>query len=229
MSISERPLRAVPALIALNVLVYLYEITLASPRFVPGFALSAAGLEAGRWWQLLTHAFLHGNELHLLFNMLGLWCAGRIVERVFGTGRFLVLSGIAAMAGGLFQLALGGPGLLLGASGAVFGVMIAFCTLFPENRITAVFFVFPIRLKAKFLGLGLTASAVLFLVTGWLPGFGHAAHLGGCVAGFLFTRAFLRRQRRGFLTPPVHFRNPEHTHEKDLDRNPDRQHRVQRA
>jgi membrane associated rhomboid family serine protease len=229
MTFSDRPLRAVPTLITLNVLIYLCEVFLASPRFVPTYALSAAGLEAGRWWQLLSHAFLHGNELHLLFNMVGLWCAGRIVERVFGTGRFLVLYVLAALAGGVFQLALGGPGLLLGASGAVFGVMLAFTTLFPENRITAVFFVFPIRLKAKFLGLGLTASAVFFLLTGWLPGFGHAAHLGGCVVGFFFTRHFLRHHRPTYLAPAVNLGNPPEANHQNLGGNRNRQARIQNA
>ena len=188
MNPTARRLRAVPILIAANVLVYLYQVTLASPQFLRLFALSASGLEAGRWWQFFTHAFLHGNTMHLLFNMVGLWCAGRTVERVMGTGRFLALFAISAAAGGVFQLAIGGPGTLLGASGAVLGVILAFTTLFPESQIVVLLLVIPVRMRAKYLGWGITGSSLLLVLTGWLPGIGHAAHLGGCVAGYLFAR-----------------------------------------
>lgn len=215
---TRRRLRAVPILLGLNVLVFLYQTTLASAQFDRMYALSAAGLEAGRWWQLLTHAFLHGNELHLLFNMLGLWFAGRIVERVMGTGRFVALYLFAAVAGGVFQMALGGHGMLVGASGAVFGVLIAFTSLFPESQVIALVFFIPVKLRAKYLGWGLTGSSLLFLLTGFIPGIGHAAHLGGCVAGYLFVRWSGRKILPS--TPAVH---PGYANEADhhnLHRNP---------
>ncbi len=203
-----RPLKAVPVLIGVNVLVFLYQITLAPPRFLGTYALSVPGLEAGGWWQFITHAFLHGNTLHLLFNMMGLWFAGRVVERVMGTWRFLALYAIAAVAGGVFQLALGHGAALIGASGAVFGVIIAFTTIFPESKIVALLFFIPVPLRAKYLGWGLAGSSLFFLVTGLMPVIGHAAHLGGCVAGYLFVR-FTAHRVPGSpaplpgLTPPV--------------------------
>ena len=89
--------------------------------------------------------------------MAGLWFAGRIVERVMGTGRFLALYFACAVAGGIAQLLLeGGKFLLLGASGAVCGVILAFATIFPEAQIVMLlFFVIPLRLRAKYLGWGL--------------------------------------------------------------------------
>lgn len=199
-----RRLKAVPVLIVVNVVVFLCTRNLVeSPRFLSVYALSAFGLENGRWWQFLTHAFLHGNTLHLLFNMMGLWFAGRIVERVMGTWRFLALYAAAAIAGGAFQMAFGGGAFLLGASGAVFGVLVAFTTLFPESQVVALLFFIPVRLKAKYLGWGLTGSALFFLVTGILPIIGHAAHLGGCLTGYLFVRLTARRVNGG-LTSPVH-------------------------
>jgi membrane associated rhomboid family serine protease len=217
MSSTRRRVKAVPALLALNVLVFLHQITLASPHFDRTYALSAAGLQAGHWWQLVTHAFLHGNELHLLFNMLGLWFAGRIVERVMGTGRFLALYLLAAVTGGIFQMALGGNGLLVGASGAVFGVMVAFASLFPESQVVALVFFIPVKLRAKYLGWGLAGSSLFLLLTGFLPGIGHAAHLGGCVAGYLFVRW---GGRKPASTPTIHSGYAQEADHRNLHRNP---------
>jgi membrane associated rhomboid family serine protease len=122
--------------------------------------------------------------------MAGLWFAGRIMERVMGTGRFLALYIACAVAGGLAQLLLeGGSSLLLGASGAVCGVILAFATIFPEAQIVMLlFFVVPLRFRAKYLGWGLTGSSLLFFLVGFEPWIGHAAHLGGCVTGYLLAR-----------------------------------------
>ncbi|MFZ4682905.1 MAG: rhomboid family intramembrane serine protease [Terrimicrobiaceae bacterium] len=185
--------KAVPVLVAINTVIFLYERLIGlqgRSRLFESYALTQSGLAEGRWWQLITHAFLHGSLLHLLVNMAGLWFAGRIIERLMGTGRFLVLYGVAAVAGGLAQILLtGGNNPLIGASGAVCGVVIAFTTMFPEAQIVALlFFVIPIRLRAKYLGWGITGSSLLFLVTGFEPWIGHAAHFGGCVAGYVFAR-----------------------------------------
>ena len=192
MTEKRRRVSAVGVLIAFNVGVFFYRLL--RPDLNEGllelYALSSAGIEEGRWWQLLTHAFLHGNIWHLLFNMAGLWFAGRIVERVMGTGRFLALYIACAVAGGLAQLLLeGGSSLLLGASGAVCGVILAFATIFPEAQIVMLlFFVVPLRFRAKYLGWGLTGSSLLFFLVGFEPWIGHAAHLGGCVTGYLLAR-----------------------------------------
>lgn len=193
MKYPHRRLRAVPALIVVNTAIFLLG-TVLGPGFrawsVSLFALTASGLMEGRWWQLLTHAFLHGNLLHLVLNMLGLWFAGRIVERVLGTNRFLVLYFVSALAGGLAQIVIsGGYRPLIGASGAVCGVLLAFTTMFAETEIVALlFFVIPLRMRAKYLGWGLVGSSLLFLLIGFESWIGHAAHLGGCIAGYLFAR-----------------------------------------
>ena len=210
-------LRAVPILIAVNTIIFFYEQILGSQgraRLFQVYALTEEGLAEGRWWQLLTHAFLHGTIVHLLVNMAGLWFAGRIIERVMGTGRFLVLYGVSALAGGLAQILLTSAQVpLIGASGAVCGVLIAFTTMFAETEIVALlFFVIPIRLRAKYLGWGIAGSSLLFLLTGFEPWIGHAAHFGGCVAGYFFARlagygapSFLERKffrKGGYGTAP---------------------------
>ncbi len=193
MSTKNWMFRAVPVLVALNVGIFLYESLLGPAekrQMLALYALSAEGLGAGRWWQFGTHAFLHGGWLHLILNMVGLWVPGRIVERVMGTGRFLALYMISAVAGGLAQVLLtGSSAILIGASGAVCGVVLAFTTMFPEaQRVFLIFFVLPVRLRAKYLGWGLMGSSLFFLVINFEPWIGHAAHFGGCVAGYLFAR-----------------------------------------
>lgn len=185
--------RAVPVLVAINVGIFFYESMLsygAKQQLFAMYALSADGLGAGRWWQFGTHAFLHGGWLHLILNMVGLWVPGRIVERVMGTGRFLALYVISAVGGGLAQVMLSGTNsVLIGASGAVCGVVLAFTTMFPEaQRVFLIFFVLPLRLRAKYLGWALMGSSLVFLILKFEPWIGHAAHFGGCVAGYLFAR-----------------------------------------
>jgi membrane associated rhomboid family serine protease len=188
----RRQVSAVVVLIAINAGIFIYQCLRPDLKnqLQDFYGLSTAGMEEGHWWQLVTHAFLHGNIWHLLFNMIALWFAGRIVERVMGTGRFLALYTASAVAGGLAQILLqGGDTLLLGASGAVCGVILAFATMFPEAQIVALlFFVIPLRFRAKYLGWGLTGASLLFLLVGFEPRIGHAAHLGGCVAGYLLAR-----------------------------------------
>jgi membrane associated rhomboid family serine protease len=188
----RRRISAVVVLIAINTGIFIYQWLNPwwSDYLLDFYGLSASGLEEGRWWQLITYAFLHANIWHLLFNVLSLWFAGRIVERVMGAGRFVALYVASAVAGGVAQVLFGGGNtLLLGASGAVCGVIIAFATMFSEAQIVLLlFFVIPLKFRAKYLGWGLAGSSLVFLLTGFESWIGHAAHLGGCVAGYLLAR-----------------------------------------
>jgi rhomboid family protein len=188
----KRRISAVVVLIAINTGIFIYQWLSPwwSDYLLDFYGLSASGLEEGRWWQLITYAFLHANIWHLLFNILSLWFAGRMVERVMGAGRFVALYVASAVAGGVAQILFGGGNtLLLGASGAVCGVIIAFATMFSEAQIVLLlFFVIPLKFRAKYLGWGLAGSSLVFLLTGFESWIGHAAHLGGCVAGYLLAR-----------------------------------------
>lgn len=192
MSGMNRKIRAVPLLVAINIGIYIYQVLIGPQerQVFATYALSLNGLADGRWWQFITHAFLHGNLLHLVLNMVALWVPGRIVERVMGSGRFVALYLFGAVAGGVVQmLFVGGNSMLLGASGAVCAVILAFTTIFPEaQRVFLIFFVLPLRLKAKYLGWGITFSSFLLLVLNVEPWIGHAAHLGGCLGGYFFAR-----------------------------------------
>jgi len=181
----------IPLLVGVNIAVFLFQ-SLLSERgllvFEHVFGLSRAGVEAGYWWEYITYAFLHANWFHLGVNMLLLWAPGRLIERFIGPWRTLLLYIFGAVGGGLLQMLMG-PQLLLGASGAVCGIIVAFSAFFPSlNVLLLLFFVLPLELRAKYLGWGLIVSSLLLLIFDRYTPIGHAAHLGGALAGFLFAR-----------------------------------------
>ena len=146
-------------------------------------------------WQLVTYMFLHANFFHLFFNMFVLFMFGGEVERALGSRRFLRYYILTGIGGGFFQLLanLGLPSIILGASGAVYGVLMAFGLLFPNRIVTLLlFFILPVQLKAKtlvaiFLGISLVLGfqSELFGTTDRTA---HFAHLGGAFIGFVLLR-----------------------------------------
>lgn len=185
--------RVVLVLVFVNVAIFCVQSILSPERemaLIRLFGISTSGLEDGAWWQFLTHGFLHGNFWHLLLNMLSLWFAGRIVEQDIGSLRFLLLYLLGILGGGILQMMIGTPGILLiGASGAVFAVLLAFTTIYHDQQILAlVFFVIPLRVKARYLAWVLVGFTVLAIAFNFEPWIGHAAHLGGAITGYLFAR-----------------------------------------
>jgi len=153
---------------------------------------------------ILTSMFLHGGWLHLGFNMLSLWIFGNNVEDALGRVRYLgfyLLAGIAAALVQTFASAASGDELvpMVGASGAIAGVLAAYLVLFPSARVlTAIVIVFYVRLTylpARFFILGWFAIQVASVLFGGSPGGGVAffAHIGGFAAGFLLVRLIGRR------------------------------------
>ena len=140
-------------------------------------------------WQLLTYGFLHASLPHLAFNMFGLYTFGSEVERSTGTWRFAGLYCASVLAAGVTQLLVVSlppvtdPYPTVGASGGVFGVLLAFAMLFPHRRIRLIFP--PIAMRA-WVFVGLYALAELLQgVTGTASGVAHFAHLGGMVGAWL--------------------------------------------
>ena len=175
-------------LVGANVVVFLLE-SLLTPmghiRLDAVLGLSLRGISSGMIWQFITHQFLHGSLLHLLVNMLGLWFAGRILENLLGGWRFLLFYLACGISGGIFQLLLDPGPILIGASGAVCGVVAAFSALFPEMPITVLlFFVLPIQMRAKWLGRAIVIISLFFILTRTGGNIGNAAHLGGALAGY---------------------------------------------
>jgi membrane associated rhomboid family serine protease len=160
----------------------------------PFMALSREGLADGGWWQLLTHAFLHGNLFHLMVNMVALWFTGPILEKLLGGWRYLLLYFGGVLVGGLLQTFTSPESVdLVGASGAVCALLVGFATLLPRLEITAlIFFVIPVRMKAATLGWLIVATSLLFWIFGIEKNIGHLAHVGGAIAGFLICLVYRR-------------------------------------
>ena len=134
-------------------------------------------------WRLFTYMFLHAGFMHILFNMLWLWFLGSQVERALGPKTFLSIYFFSGIIGALVNLAIaplmGGYNLVVGASGAVYGIMVAFAVLNPNTPI--MLFLLP-PLKAKYVIGGIIALDVLFL--GSSSNVARLVHLGGAAAGF---------------------------------------------
>jgi membrane associated rhomboid family serine protease len=148
-------------------------------------------LPSGRFWpwQVLTYAFLHGGAFHLFFNMLGLWMFGSELERLWGQRRYIhfLLAGVLAAAGAqLIVTSLTGSVVpTVGASGALFALLLAYGMLFPNRTIMPLFPPIPMKARTFVIVFG-----GLELLLGYLDrsGVAHFAHLGGMVGGFLMIR-----------------------------------------
>lgn len=182
----------VTVLIALNVAVWLLQLLAdaVSPGWMDRtFALSREGMAEGYYWQLLTYMFLHGGILHLLVNCLGLYFVGPEVETVCGPRHFLGIYFLGGIFGGVAQLIFGAPFAVMGASAGVCAIVLAFTTMLPDLEITALlYFIIPIRMKAKWLGRIVIGSSIFFFITGYGGNVAHLAHLGGAFFGWFYTR-----------------------------------------
>ncbi len=141
-------------------------------------------------WQVVTYAFLHGGIGHLFFNMLGLWMFGAELERIWGTKRFINFYAASVLTAAAAQLIItsltGSIYPTVGASGGLFGLLLAFGMMFPDRIIMPLFP--PIPMKAKYF-VALYGALELFLgVTGERSGVAHFAHLGGMLGGYLMIR-----------------------------------------
>src|ERR1700682_1026952 len=184
---------AVKILVAANVLVFLLQ-SLSSRVLEYYFALwplqPIDGQSNFHFWQIVTYAFLHStdNITHLLFNMLGLWMFGSEIERYVGPRRLLACYFASVVTAALSQLFIpilfgAPPAPTIGASGGVFGLLLAYAFLFPKRKVIPL--IPPIPMPA-WLFATIYAGIELFLgVTGTLSGVAHFAHLGGMVGSAL--------------------------------------------
>ncbi len=183
-------------------------------------------------WQLVTYQFMHANFTHLLYNMFGLWMFGMEVEHVWGSRRFLGFYLLCGVAAGVSQLILAplleptsvisitGAGIpTVGASGAVYAVLVAFAMMFPDRYIF-VYFLLPI--KAKYLIVALIAFGIFSI--GDQSAVANLAHLGGAAAGFVYVVYLSRRfpfqgtvERIGWWMNSRRFRSKEEPNHEVVD------------
>lgn len=148
-------------------------------------ALWPMGSGVFRPWQLISYAFLHGGFNHLFFNMFAIWMFGLPVERLWGSWRFAQFFLVCVLGAGLIQLLVqfisGDIYPTIGASGAVFGLLLAYGVMWPNNKLMLIFF--PVPIKAKWFVLIYGGAELIFGVTGAMPHIAHYAHLGGLFFG----------------------------------------------
>ena len=188
-------------LLIINVILFI--ATLINEDFmVRTFALFYPSSYFFRPWQIVTHMFMHGGYAHIFFNMWSLWMFGSVLEQAIGSRKFGVyyfISGFGAVALHLFVQHLQAQPLLeannlqayyslintptLGASGAVYGILIGYAMLYPDSILTLIFP--PISLKAKWFILIFAIIELATGVFGTMDGVAHFAHLGGMLIGFL--------------------------------------------
>lgn len=177
------------ALMLINVALYCIDYSLGS-MLVPWMALWPLTSPDFMPWQVVSYAFMHGSTTHLFVNMLGLWMFGGDMERLWGPRRYLqfyVACVLAAAASQLTMSLLVGWGTpMVGASGATFGLLLAYGMTYP-NR-TIVLLIPPMPIQAKYLALIFGALELYQGVYNTNSGIAHFAHLGGMLGGWLVLR-----------------------------------------
>ena len=197
-------------LIIVNVIIFI--ATYINKEFMYGtFALFYPTSPLFHWWQVVTHMFMHGGFWHIFFNMYALLMFGSIVERVIGSRKFLIFYfacglgavalhlGVQAIQAGVYmeriaensQSAIAAYQALkmtptVGASGAIYGLLIAYAMLFPSARLTLIFP--PISMSAKTWVIVFAVIELFTGVSGMASGIAHFAHLGGMLFGWLLIR-----------------------------------------
>lgn len=185
------------ALILLNVLVYALSV-FTGPDIVRTFGMWPPG-SGGlfHYWQLITYSFLHGSLLHLAFNMVAIAMFGSELERRWSDLRYLLTYLISVVVAAMTQIAVSGyfmqaSGPVIGASGGVFGLLLAYALYFPSRVISFIFLPF-IRIPARTFVLGYGTIELFLGVTGTAAGVAHFAHLGGLFGGWLGVQYFRGR------------------------------------
>ncbi|MCC6212420.1 MAG: rhomboid family intramembrane serine protease [Burkholderiales bacterium] len=191
------------ALLAANIAVFLLQDQI-GPQLALAFALWPPGVPAApafEPWQLVTYGFLHAGIAHLFFNMLALYMFGPDIERLFGTRFFTLyyfgcIVSAAAVHLGVTAWMGAPPAPTVGASGAMFGLLLAFGWFFPQRRVMLIFP--PIPMPARVFVAVYGALELVLGVTGTASGVAHFAHLGGMLGGWLM----IQYRRGGFPFAP---------------------------
>lgn len=178
---------AVKNLLIINIIVFLGTELIGDPMY-QWFALFPIGSPLFRWWQFVTHMFMHGNFAHIFFNMWSLFVFGPLLERLWGSKKFLIFYFVCGLGAALcHELVLMTQPLsnipTVGASGAIYGLLLGFGMLYPNYVLTLVFP--PVSLKAKWFVIIFAAIELVTGVLGTRDGVAHFAHLGGMLFGLI--------------------------------------------
>jgi membrane associated rhomboid family serine protease len=157
-------------------------------------------------WQMITHMFMHGSFSHLLFNMFGLYMFGSRLEQMWGAKRFINFYLITGLGAALLhtlvqdyeitQGLISGNQPTVGASGALFGILVAFAIYWPNTQLFLMFI--PVPIKAKWAVIGYAAFELFAGISGFQAGVAHFAHLGGALFGFILVQYWNKNNRNSF-------------------------------
>lgn len=175
---------AVKHLLIINVLVFATDYVLQKQGIYLANILALFSLQSGNFqvWQPLSYMFMHANLTHIFFNMFNLWMFGAAMENYWGTKRFLFYYLACGIGAGLLYMLLPGMHVTVGASAAVYGLLLAFGMTFP-NQYIYLYFLMPI--KTKWFITGMIVIELLQGIFYSYDGVAHFAHLGGMLIGFL--------------------------------------------
>lgn len=183
---------AVKKIIIVNAAVFLLQLILRNTAFTDLLALHPKQvLTRGYIWQLVTHMFLHGGFFHLALNMFVVWMFGTPLESVWGSKRFLTFYFVCGLGGAALGFVFYYNAAAIGASGACYGILLAFAVLFPHN-IIYIWGLVPI--KARTFVIIITFIELYYGVS-VRDGIAHFAHLGGMAAGLIYLRSDYRTRR----------------------------------
>src|SRR6478672_6790324 len=189
---------AIKAIIGINVVMFLATTLLAAARsidLIPILGLRPVAVIHQLWiWQPVTYMFLHGGLLHILFNMLALWMFGTELERVWGTRYFVKFYLVTGIGAGVLTILVSLLGFAItdliyvvptiGASGAIYGLLLAYAMYFPDRPIY-MYFLFPVPAKVFVAIMGAIAFYASLAEAG---GIANATHLGGLLVGYLMLK-----------------------------------------
>ena len=220
MAFLENVPRVTRNLIIINVLMFIGTLV-NEEAMLKAFALFYPTSPYFHWWQYITHMFMHGGWWHIFFNMYSLFIFGSVLERIIGEKKFLIfyfVCGLGAVAlhtgvqylqaqSYMAEIAKGSKEAMdayqmlkvtptVGASGAIYGLLIGYAMLFPDSKLTLIFP--PVTLSAKWWIIIFAAIELVTGVTGVASGIAHFAHLGGMLFGFLLIRYW---RKKGTLFP----------------------------
>lgn len=207
---------AVKNIIIINILVMIMT-SLREGFMIEHFALFYPTSPFFRWWQPVTHLFMHGGFMHIFFNMYAVYIFGSVLERIWGTKKFLIYYFVTGLGAALvhtgvewlqMQYWMGAAAEgnaaafshihalkmtpTVGASGAVFGLLMGYAMLYPDSIMSLIFP--PISMKAKWFVLIYAAIELVTGITGTGAGIAHFAHLGGLIFGFLLIYYWKKRR-----------------------------------
>ena len=184
--------RAIKMILIICAVVYVLQ-TLGGRAFtsalITSFGLTPAAVVGSiAIWQLVTYIFLHGGFFHILFNMFALWMFGSELESTWGTREFVKFFFITGVGAGISSVIVSPSSTIptIGASGSIYGILLAYGMLFPNRNIILIPFMIPVKVKYYVMFLG--GMAFLASFSGGGGGVAHVAHLGGMVFGYLYLR-----------------------------------------